>query len=587
MDGQGNVKKASMKRSRDNEQEELITQLQRKMAEMESKLAEKESELALEKETSAKMASKLEITEAELALEKKTSAKMEKKIFKYSLRNLVLHPTPTINLNCLGTSSSHTHPKNHLKATPQCIEIQLEVLTEEMFSKDVLDLSSRFLREYFGNEEKPKTTQDYTSEADISSLVQLVLRDVIDLVGDISKSDLSVFHQMSLFSQSPDHLVVRDSATHTPILVVEDKKPYRSLASKPLVMGQIYDYLKAMQTFANTTPFSVLSTFEKSIMLWQHGDESENIATSTKGRFKQIIKGNEQPQCSRLPVPDKLSQSPPKLQGEQESQFDLTFSLDDTDSRKLWHSSEYDTQDIVRLFFTAMICGLVRNKAASRIEQIILPTKPFTGEVLKLVADEKAKYSWGRLKMEAVDQGDSVPVAADSYYATGVIGTGSTSKVFIGLDGYGRQCVIKMFVNRLDSENISLNAAQFSKKAKESTEREAKVLKEIYPYLVDKVYDKRISGIFCVVMPFFKPIGKDDRRKPEFVTGIQNALKHLYSTQNKKYNEGDICWHHVGMYEKKVVLFDLADLVALEDDEFVEEVATKHWQILFNRAGSA
>jgi hypothetical protein len=116
------------------------------------------------------------------------------------------------------------------------------------------------------------------------------------------------------------------------------------------------------------------------------------------------------------------------------------------------------------------------------------------------------------------------------------------------------------------------------------------LLKSFYKYLDGKVYSKKLSGFYCVVMPFFKPVARKERKKT--LAEVENVLKRVFVSNNVKYDDEDVRWSHVGTYVEPgstpssgktthTLLYDLADLVSTEkkDDSFVKA----HIKILSER----
>jgi hypothetical protein len=70
------------------------------------------------------------------------------------------------------------------------------------------------------------------------------------------------------------------------ILIVEDKKPHKTVASSDTVAGQLMDYILAMCAFGHPNPFAVLTTFQDSWVAWLDIGASKDIARS-EDRFNE------------------------------------------------------------------------------------------------------------------------------------------------------------------------------------------------------------------------------------------------------------------------------------------------------------
>lgn len=107
------------------------------------------------------------------------------------------------------------------------------------------------------------------------------------LQGD--KDLLTAGHEAGIFSNRPDHLVVRVGTLQTPIFVVETKTPVDKIDD--YVRGKIYDYHGIMRVLGHCNPFVLLSTFEQSWITWEESNQTctEIAATTDDGvRFKPL-----------------------------------------------------------------------------------------------------------------------------------------------------------------------------------------------------------------------------------------------------------------------------------------------------------
>lgn len=329
---------------------------------------------------------------------------------KHSLKRLITSPPnfsltgagPDLSLALGGRVSPNASALNHMEATAETKLLELEELNPTIFCKDVLDSPSWLIRE-----------QISMSDYDVLSWVENALNDAKMIAKAATQQDLLMRRVTSLFSERHDCLGIFNSAVHAPILMVEVNKPYQPLTWKPRVFGQIYDDLMAMQALNNSAPFAVLTTFEKSIMLWQDNEESNMIAKIKDGRVKDLLKSSSltlsdnSPNGLKPSIPaekststDKVririnSKSPNNLKPDQESRQNSACKVNSYDvkaDRKLLQSAEYDRQEIVRLLYTAIICGLVRNADASR-KPLLRPTKDYNGDALKVVEGNDTTYT--------------------------------------------------------------------------------------------------------------------------------------------------------------------------------------------------
>jgi hypothetical protein len=213
--------------------------------------------------------------------------------------------------------------------------------------------------------------------------------------------------------------------------------------------------------------------------------------------------------------------------------------------------------------------------------RILSPGDTYCGPALKMTTNN---YSWGNLRAtvgqsipetiiapqpSTACKGEGLTMENDGvYYVVDIVGAGATSKVFLALDTNGMACVIKMYVKRTDNNSsLDLKKAAFLKTAKDKTSKEATKLLHMYPFLEGKVSTKTLNNHHCVIMPFFRPLQKDERTDSWIRREIEETLEKFFAEGNT-YADCDVHWSHVGIYQheekKKVVLFDLADLVSPE-----------------------
>ena len=524
--------------------------------------------------------------------EKKEKDELQKKIDQTSLKTLVLMKEP-LHLTERGSGKSHTgktpkHKEAHMTKIGE--KFKLASLFDSNFAqkitKDVWQNPSSLLVD-FKDAEKA-----YSSEADVSRFVASALRDAAELASIVAGRKFELRHEMSFFSQRPDHLVVFDLDSNVPLIAVEDKKPFDgNLEDANVVLGQLFDYTAAMKAFGHATPFVILTTFEKSSMFWLADSKSNDIATDVPGilerSFGQAV--SAEPGLSATGA-KKKTPSPPDLKSESlENMEGIMFSAADGGDRKLIGTEEYQSNRLVQLMYTAILCGAAANPCAEKKHEIrsLQAGKWYKGGALEMTSDD---YSWGTLQAEVgkpimkqlISQSGKSANATKGdcrYYVIGIIGAGDTSKVFHALDASGNECVIKMYAKRVDERKLTLTKKDFESKAEQATKREVDNYSLLYPEF--GVKREMIYQHFCAVMPFFRPIPKGDRSK--YLEAIGKEFER-FAEKSRKYETSDVRWRHVGLYgeENKIVLFDLADLEEMLGENG-EHVSSQHAKILKER----
>jgi hypothetical protein len=174
-------------------------------------------------------------------------------------------------------------------------------------------------------------------------------------------------------------------------------------------------------------------------------------------------------------------------------------------------------------------------------------------------------YRWGTISSNQERYTRSKKPSKKKYYVVGVIGSGSTSKVFHAVDLDCKEYAIKMYVKRFDG-NTYLKKEPFEEKGRLNVTTEVKNFQLIYPKL--NVVHEKLNKCHCVIMPFFDPVPKEERESR--IEDIENVLKE-FASKNLKYKNEDVRWRHVGLYEGECILYDLADLEESTSTSFVEE----------------
>jgi hypothetical protein len=167
------------------------------------------------------------------------------------------------------------------------------------------------------------------------------------------------------------------------------------------------------------------------------------------------------------------------------------------------------------------------------------------------------------------------------FYILDFLGAGSTSRAYRAIDANGRECVLKFYVRRYDN-NEFLSPKQFRKAGLKAVEEEVANYHKIYPDIKHLVSAIKVKDIHCVVHPFF--IHTTDR-SAEVLEEIGQCLDDNFKEKPLGFGDDDIAWRHVGRYNGKVYLFDLADLQPKQ--EAWETYRTSHIDKLRTRIAGA
>jgi hypothetical protein len=511
-----------------------------------------------------------------------------------------------------GFDSSHTGKTKHAVASST---FHTDITLSEIANDDLLDRTSHLLSQLgdpdiFGTGEVNYNNY-FSTEADVSTVVSAALTDAKRLAERRFRKRLHVYREFSLWSDRPDHLVLHDESKQVPIIAVEDKIPFPSqecsedteLIPGP-VLGQMYDYIMEMRCLGHCAPFVVLSTFEKSWMFWQSNKESCDVVQA-----KEKTKVASDMLRSNVFSPNKQTQqeektpSPPGLTKKvADGDIDKSFVMKEFPRDDLRQTVAFDTKDLVPLLYTAIVCGLARNPFVPKRH---LNRETFHGIALQLKATD---YKWVDLTLKvgspvysmqgSSSRRESKQISEETFFVTDHLGRGDTSKVFSAYDREGTHCVIKMYVKRTDENRKFLSSNDFKLAGDESCKKEADRLKLFYPFLEGKVFSTTLNGFPCVIMPYFRPLKKNEREQLLEENCNQTLCTCLdkFVAHKLQYDDSDIRWRHLGYYtedsdegnrgKEKLVMFDLADLEELdaEDTEDIKKFFTeKHIEILRNR----
>lgn len=518
-----------------------------------------------------------------------------------SLQTLLNLEESQFQLDRRGTDNSHVNgPHENTDATEKefkILRIERDMVPLDSTSKIVLRLIEQDCRLPLTFKRLP-----YWTEADIATLVNEVLHDAIAILGHLGVDigDLAVTQERSLFSGRPDIMVVRSSTHQLPLLIAEAKKPLvgGGLCNKVKPLSQAFDYSESLRACGHPLPFVVLTSLEESCVCWN----SENSENSEP--MDLYAQGSSATNCPPTPQKEKASSTsttatPPMLRSLQ------TISCDEEDlgfvpatERVLSRSKVFKAYQLVHVLYTALRRVTHPPHATDKtIDRLKLGHTYHFPKVLRFISDKKS-YTWGSLTArvgstissraspktkQPIDKADEV-----AYYLIGRLGRGATSNVWHALDSNNNEVVIKMYVKTTNKDGHKFDDKGFDEEARRATEKEAELLTSFYRFLEGKVHCVKLAGFHCVVMPFFEPVKKEERKKA--LVAVEEVLRTVFvkDTNRYKYDDDDVRWRHVGTYvdhsqKTHHILYDLADLVCTEVND--ESCVRTHLNTLKQRMG--
>ncbi|KAL3903115.1 MAG: hypothetical protein SGARI_005524, partial [Bacillariaceae sp.] len=357
-----------------------------------------------------------------------------------------------------------------------------------------------------------------------------------------------------------------DLVSGTDIVTIKSRTEEDGIENKEKAIGQIFDFMKTLELFGHPNVFGVLTTFTESWVFWLD-DESSKIAAN-ENRFAQehILKLMDSLRKSQSSSTQSLVATPKPPSAEQMEQD----SKPKTSARKAYRSDRYEAHQLVPLLCNAIFCGLsnIQQKRSPLDVEALAGKRYQFRRVLKLYdtkdddgASDRPSYEFLKdvvvpIKGSTIDKRQEQPA---EFLVVDKIGAGSTSRALRAVTQSGFDCVIKMYVRKHDG-NSPLTDKEFRQAGYDSVTREADQYQKIYPGLESNVWATNLNNFHRLILPYFRPIPKEERRSEEVLNGIRKALK-SFETHNLCFAEEDVLWRHVGTYEETIYLFDLANLV--------------------------
>jgi hypothetical protein len=525
-------------------------------------------ELALETETFALRAKITRLEEENARLKEESLAKSLLSV----LPEYVGQAIPRLELR--GSKNSHLRPKNQ---DAEVIVSEFTIPSVRAADADLgLGLKDKVssLRTIITNSEG---SLRYENEYDVHDFIQTALRDATTICNEIIKHQtrredlvsppvLDVRRESILFSNILDHVVVFDVVSGAPVFSVETKKVWNDLPKG--VFGQVYDQLCEMQAKGHPNPFGALTCFDSTYIVWLDNDSSKRVLKSLAeeeygtNRLKRIVRGllgahhdasrSEQP-FTQSPVKEKSPVKKKKSAGAQDGFTQVA-------TRNVTRSAKILPEEVVAAFVCAIFCSLDGIQNPRQIKSF----------ELKEQVEENALYlnkksmEWGTFR--ATFKGPAKKsVRLPKLYLIDYLGMGSTSKVYRALTEEGYDCVVKIYVKRRGDNKVVLTKKVFDAEAQKAVAREVKAYKTIYgDELRGYVWQQKLNNHQCVIHPYFKHLDKEDRIK--LLEQIRTRLN-SFAKCGKAFATSDQVWRHVGLFNDKVYLFDLADLESGNADD--------------------
>ena len=452
----------------------------------------------------------------------------------------------------------------------------------------------------------------YWNEYDVHNLVQAAIEDAVLVLNRLfepktgdARIVLAVRREARLDSNLLDHSVVFDKISNIPVFEVETKKPVHKtldLADEKMksVHGQIFDQLAEMKAFGHPNPIAALTTFDETRIVWIQTNSInkvlEEAETSNINDFIKKVLQNFGKNTTKDPnlTPSPIKLKPAKGQGNRRTQRDTGITFKPAQRQIFMSTQRLALKEMVDALAKAILCGMVNfHKMENSIEKLrdgtelggrpalrVMPNKDEWGGSSK--KENEGALSWGNIEEGMVRESPDSSNCKAPFYILDFLGAGSTSRAYRAIDANGRECVLKFYVRRYDN-NMLLSPKQFGEDGLKAVEEEVANYHKIYPEIKHLVSAIKVKDIHCVVHPFF--IHTTDR-SAEVLEEIGQCLDDHFKETPLGFWDDDIAWRHVGRYDDKVYLFDLADLKPPREEGW-ETYKTRHIEELRRRAAGA
>jgi hypothetical protein len=354
---------------------------------------------------------------------------------------------------------------------------------------------------------------EWRSESDIQFYVKDVIGDVLVLAGLAEK--VECVNELGIHNIRPDIWIVVTRGI--PIGVIEVKKPktthHESVLKNSAIFGQIFDYMKRLQTFTGIRHvFGILTSYSEWI-----------ICSLESGTFSQHLGLNEEHAFSVIDFP----------------KTPIIFSR--SSSTKIEYYSDACPSPAVTLdrkIYCTPPIGSGESRLIPLLTKVLLKMYYSPMIPVKLVDDrrcyiELSENSWAwRSKSFAGLNFSNFPTAAAScllllYDFRG----GADGRVWLACSTSGRVCVIKFYNDHWKSSDI---------------DRECSLWNDLWNLPARTI---TLCSKLALIMPFVVSLAEDEvRNSSDHLAAVMLAIRNL---SEKHYYHDDLSWRHVGFYQSE------------------------------------
>ena len=393
--------------------------------------------------------------------------------------------------------------------------------------------------------------------------------------------------ESSLFSNVIDHVVVYDHLSGTPILSVETKKFIDPSVGEDgafnKVLGQGLNQLEAMKLMGHPNPFGAITCHNSTFLTWLNSPTHDRIIEEQNSegfhldRLLKIIR----PLPPRNKENDTLSQSPLKMViAADDYQSTVHTVSPDTNATMADHNEDeivdrtVTTSDVtfhqdknIDLFVNVIFCSLDGFYQPRSIIAFVIDKPIVFQDAIGLTTNGRSRGNIKTTYKGPLTWQQRKKSGNETLYLVSFIGRGTTSNVFRAITKSGYDCVLKICVQYRQADNTIMKDEVFQEFSEALITKEMKNFSNIYSgsSLDGYVWQEILNNLHCVVMPFFEPVKTVQRTNPAVMNAIGEQLQRFVKAK-KKYRKCDQLWRHVGYFRRKIYLFDLGDLIDLDEE---------------------
>jgi len=358
------------------------------------------------------------------------------------------------------------------------------------------------------------------SEADVKRQVRTVIQDAIAASDLIEQLQCYEELRLGVKGEQSDIWIVR-SRSGCPVGVIEVKRPGAAIMESEYVHGQIFDYMKRLQSFFGLkVVFGIVSTYKQWRVCWLSGCSEEIAKAESLENIGETT----------------LREESPRDKGERILCGTQVYKYDDRDLPILITSTLHKMNN-------ASLFGFLPKNKRPRIWL------------------KEEGWTWIG-EQEIVENEDKMPSRqVRNFVLLEDFGSGRDGRVWKACSLKGEVCVIKFALPRSVNETID--------DRKERLEKECQYWHDVWGETKARVIP--LAGDYALVMPFAKLMERNEKDLDEGGR-VRTAIEAM---ANKGLCHNDLRWRHVRLVNDRVVFIDLSDIEKMAKKESISNMITQ------------